>query len=435
MNTDPYLMISGDCHAGPPQPGFTEYFDPQYRKDFEDYWTSRPTADVARLAHARKMDKLADLMAGFMVATGADEAQAQSFASNADRFMLGLFDSDIRKDMLDEEGIVAEVIFPDGFCENHVPFSTWKNPVGTMAGRGRWPFELRMAGARAYHRWLAEFCAKQPGQRLGVIYLPTALEMDRIVAEVQWCYDNGLRGGIMLPRIEDGVPGYHDSYYDPLWSIAESLDLPITAHGGSSGSAPDAATTFGPEEPIASVLYFTEVQYADRRALWMMCFGGVFDRFPNLKLVYAEALSFWVPDVLRNLDEVYEMWNARRLREQVEHKPSEYWRRNCAITASFISRHEAEIRHEISLPNMMWASDYPHPEGTWPYTETCLQHSFHGLPEPEVRQILGLNALDFYSALDREQLAPLAHKLGRSPETVYQKNSTRPDDYLGMGMR
>ena len=96
------------------------------------------------------------------------------------------------------------------------------------------------------------------------------------------------------------------------------------------------------------------------------------------------------------LDEMYGMWNSKTLRERITKRPSDYWRSNCAITATFISRGEVEMRHEIGVDNLLWGSDFPHPEGTWPYTETCLRHAFHDIPQDETGRILGENAVDFY---------------------------------------
>lgn len=126
--------------------------------------------------------------------------------------------------------------------------------------------------------------------------------------------------------------------------------------------------------------------------------------------------------------------NLEALRDRLPLRPSEYWRRNCAVTATFISRAEAELRHEISLPNLLWGSDYPHPEGTWPYTERCLRHAFSGLPGAEVADILGGNALALYE-FDAEALRPLADRVGPRLEDLSKPPGERPADYLGMGMR
>ena len=236
-----------------------------------------------------------------------------------------------------------------------------------------------------------------------------------------------------MPQLEAGLPGYHDAYYDPLWALAAELGLPIAVHGGNA-RAPDGPDAYGPNEPLASFFHFTESTFFDRRPLWFFIWGGVFDRHPKLKLVFAEALSHWVPQELMRLDEMYGMWNSKTLRERITKRPSDYWRSNCAITATFISRGEVEMRHEIGVDNLLWGSDFPHPEGTWPYTETCLRHAFHDIPQDETGRILGENAVDFYG-FDREVLTNIAGRIGPRPEIVVRAPESRPNDYLGMGLR
>jgi predicted TIM-barrel fold metal-dependent hydrolase len=91
-------------------------------------------------------------------------------------------------------------------------------------------------------------------------------------------------------------------------------------------------------------------------------------------------------------------------------KPSEYFARNVRIGAS-VSRREAELRHEIGVRCLMWGSDFPHPEGSWPHTAERLGDSFRGLPEDELVRMLGGNAADFYG-FDSEKLAPLVARIG-----------------------
>ena len=430
---DRYLMISGDGHVGPPLPGFAPYFDPEYREEFDRYWRARPSAPLAEAAATGDRDALAGFLNAFMQATGATAEQARTFSERALEATLGLFNSEIRDRHLDEEGIAAEVLYGDGFVENQPPFSDIMESSGQIFGGKPWPFELQLAGARAYNRWLAEFCNESPSRRAGVIMLPAAHDIDALMTETKRARESGLRGGVLVPQLEAGLPGYHDAYYDPLWALASDLDLPISVHGGNARAA-DGPDVYGSQEPLASFFHFTESSFFDRRPLWFFIWGGVFDRHPRLKLVFAEALSHWVPQELMRLDEMYDMWNAKRLRDQIKKRPSDYWRANCAITATFISRGEVEMRNEIGVDNLLWGSDFPHPEGTWPHTKTCLSHAFHGIPRGETSRILGMNALEFYN-FDREALLARARSIGPSPDEVFMAPLDRPADYLGMGMR
>ena len=373
---DPYLLISADCHAGPPQPGYRPYFETRQSRRLRRVLRGAPQQGALGGRLEGDLDAVAGTLGAFLRATGASEAAAQSFCDRAARFTAGLFDSKVRDACLDEEGIVGEVIFSDGFVENHPPFSDPMQSDGALfTGTRSWPFELRMAGAQAYNRWLADFCSESPERRAGVALLPPAHDVPALVEELQRCRDSGLRGGFLIPPLDEGLPGYHDAHYEPIWSAAVDLGMPVTVHGGNA-TAPDGARVFGQEEPLSSIFHFTECAFFDRRPLWFFIWGGVFERHPALRLVFAEGLAHWVPQELHRLDEMFDMWNLQVMRDRLSLRPSEYWRRNCAITATFISRAEAGMRHEIHVPNLLWGSDYPHPEGTWPYTGVCLQHAF-----------------------------------------------------------
>jgi predicted TIM-barrel fold metal-dependent hydrolase len=91
--------------------------------------------------------------------------------------------------------------------------------------------------------------------------------------------------------------------------------------------------------------------------------------------------------------------------------PSDYYHRNVAIGASCVPRADLDLREAIGTGQIMWGSDYPHPEGTWPNTGEYLKTTFSNFPEEDGRRILGDNAVEFYG-LDREKLQAVADQIG-----------------------
>jgi hypothetical protein len=153
---------------------------------------------------------------------------------------------------------------------------------------------------------------------------------------------------------------------------------------------------------------------APRRPMWQLMLGGVFDRHPNLKLVLTEIRLDWIPATLQHLDAVYERHRADL---PAKRKPSEYWQTNCLAGASFIHKAEVEMRHDIGVETILFGRDFPHPEGTWPNTKDWLRHAFAGVPEDEVRLMLGENAVRFLR-LDRERLAEIARRIGPTIDDI-----------------
>ena len=167
--------------------------------------------------------------------------------------------------------------------------------------------------------------------------------------------------------------------------------------------------------PGAMGIYVSEVVWWNVRPLSFMVWGGAFERFPRLTVAIVEGTSVWVPEYLRLLDQRYEEthYSAKLgdYRSHLRSKPSEYFARNVVIGASCMPRREAELRYETGVANIMWGSDYPHPEGSWPVTREQMLETFRGLPEAEVAAMLGGNAARVYG-FDVEKLAPLVARIG-----------------------
>jgi predicted TIM-barrel fold metal-dependent hydrolase len=397
---DRYLVISSDCHAGLPPGDYRGYLDPEHREAFD-------RALEIQLARTREMEQ------HFLVA----DINAR-WREGHDRALSGAWDHDERIKVLDGDGIAGEVIFPDGITEMNSP------PFG--AGIGLSPRgadrTLQWAGARAHNRWLVELCQRAPERRAGVAIVPATWDVDEAVREVRWAREQGLRG-IMIPVVCGDHEPYHHPRYEPLWAACQDLDVVVHFHSGPA----DTELYFGswppdPGKPTlrgAMGIYVSEVAWFVARPLTFLIWGGIFEDHPHLRVAVTEGTAIWVPSYLELLDQRYSSHagNAKLgdYKSHLSMKPSEYFARNVRIGAS-VSRREAELRHEIGVRCLMWGSDFPHPEGSWPHTAERLRDSFAGLPEDELARMLGGNAADFYG-FDAEKLAPLVARIGpKKPE-------------------
>ncbi|MFD0852193.1 amidohydrolase family protein, partial [Actinomadura adrarensis] len=182
--------------------------------------------------------------------------------------------------------------------------------------------------------------------------------------------------------------------------------LPVHTHSGVGPDPDDYGIT-----PGLIAIYTTEAYWWAARPLWALILGGVFERHPRLKYVIAENGAWWVPDIISRMDSKWEGDHATRkfgpaaFRSGLTLKPSEYFNRNVWMAASVMGDVEVDRRHEIGVDNLMWGSDYPHPEGSWPHTRPWLKDRFAHVPQDEVRRILGLTAAEVYG-FDLDALAP-----------------------------
>jgi predicted TIM-barrel fold metal-dependent hydrolase len=315
---------------------------------------------------------------------------------------------------LEDDGIVAEVIFP-----NTVP--PFYPVTGTVAGPpSPADYERRCAGLKAHNRWLVDFCADAPGRRAGIAQVLFNDPVDA-VSEIEWARAQGLSGGILMPSIPPGacIAPIWDESYEPIWAACEDMDIPLNHHGG--GGTPD----YGWERGMARIVYLTEFTFYSNRNLWHLIWGGVFERHPALRYAITEQGFGAILDEARVQDGYFAMLRgagdtpaARGARgmigdyiDTLPAAPSEYLKRNCWFGASFMTAADAARRHEIGVDRVMWGADYPHEESTWPNSRTSLGQAVVGIPESEVRQMVGENAASFYG-FDLDALSALADTIG-----------------------
>jgi predicted TIM-barrel fold metal-dependent hydrolase len=329
----------------------------------------------------------------------------------------------------DDQGIAAEILLVGS--DHTQPFFTVTNKV--------YPPDLRAAGVRAYHRWVADVISEGDGRLFPVGYAGELQDMDESIAELNWLAEHGYVSVFLPGYVTDSNrPPIYDRSYDRFWAAVADLGLVINLHVGwgmpqglisklfdmavtPEGKAVETdgfdLETFGnklremmdaknEDSPFA-------LDIGPRQGVWQMMMSGVFDRHPTLKLMLCELRADWLPATLGFLDDQFAKHAAH-----LELKPSEYFVRNFATTPTSPHRVEVEMRHEIGIDQFCFGADIPHPESTWPHTRQWIRHAFAGVPENEVRKILGENAIRFYG-LDRTHLDEVAAKIGPTVDEVY----------------
>jgi predicted TIM-barrel fold metal-dependent hydrolase len=386
-----YLVISADCHAGPLPGEARAYVDPDHREAF-DAWL----ADAAGQA-ARRAEHIGEPL---FAEEAVDEFAAQDRVAEGGTD--GAWDSKRRLRELDADGVVAEVIFPNSPLPFDVGLMTYQHPQEPALVR---------AGVEAYNRWLADFCNQAPGRRAGV-GLITLDEIAQTLGQVRWLREHGVFGGILLPGSAGSVPGqpaYNHPVYEPLWALCEELGMPVHTHSGWTPNYGRFAGSVG--------LFLSEITWWAHRPFWFMVWSGAFERHPRLRFVMSEQKADWMISTLQLLDSRYELPMFRQLRRSLPLKPSEYYRRQVWIGASFMDEGEWETRHALGVDKLMWGSDYPHLEGCWPNTQATLKHIFDGVDSSDVSRMLGQTAAEVYG-FDLARLRPLADALGPPIESI-----------------
>ncbi len=191
---------------------------------------------------------------------------------------------------------------------------------------------------------------------------------------------------VALAGDQFGPRQYRDPEFDPIWATAIELDLAVTFHLGGR------ATRFA--DPVNFLPDIVMSKLAMAEPIAIMIYGGVFDRFPTLRVGIIESGVSWLPWMATYMDRT---WSQQRhwTGNANKHKPSHYLDSN--VYASFISDPIAvKLRHETGCKNIMWTSDYPHSETTFPHSQQVIAEHFDGIPAKERDWIIADCARKFY---------------------------------------
>lgn len=283
------------------------------------------------------------------------------------------FDLATRKRHLQIEGINKEIVYPQSLL------AFIRHPDQAVQ-------ELIY---RIYNEYMAELGKRQAGQFYGVGICSNWWDPDQAERAVRQIVDLGLKT-FMLP-LSPGMNGqgkpidYASKDMDRFWASAAEAGLPISFH---IGEVPNSSTrgAFGT---------FFIVQAAPfRRVFGNLIFGGILDRHPNLRIVFAEGGINWVPGAVQDAELTYGA--HRKIFDIVpKHRPSHYWSNNMYATFQ-TDRVGLKLLGDIGADRVMWAQDYPHGEGTFGYTADAVREVTDATTMEDARMILGDTAARLY---------------------------------------
>ena len=241
---------------------------------------------------------------------------------------------------------------------------------------------------RIYNDWLHDFCSASPDRLIGLANIPSH-DMEAAVAEVKRAAARGVRG-IDVANRPDMIPLY-DEFYEPLWRIAEETGLPVHFHT-IGGRSPDFTKMNAKVARRAFATHITGFQMHMSYMLMQLMYSGALERYPNLKVVIGEAGLGWIPYVLQHMDME---WEDQFKDLELTMKPSEYWRRQCYATYQS-DPIGIKLLDDLGEDNVMWGSDFPHPDGIWPDSREFVARELGPLPQATRRKLVCDNAAKLY---------------------------------------
>ena len=245
----------------------------------------------------------------------------------------------------------------------------------------------------AYNRWLSEFCSAYPRRLKGIAQVLVDDDMAAGIAQLEHAAKLGLCGA-MIPVYPSPSETYDLPMYDPLWAAAQDLGIPLSLHVGTKRPGSVQMRTEGRITQSAAERSVSD--FWVRMSLGHMVFSGVFERFPDLRVVNVEHELSWIPFFMKRMDATYvERHTQATHRFQTDALPSDFMRQNV-----YHGFQEDELgirlRDMIGVDHIMWGSDYPHAESTFPESQRILDEIMEGVPDEERAMLVGGNCAELY---------------------------------------
>ena len=373
-----YKLIDADQHVNPPTDFWQEYLPSALRAEAPRLESS-VEGDFMVFEGKRKPFSMMASQAG----KKGEEYQVKGRRAEA---RPGGWDPAARLEDMAIDGIDAAVIYGGG------PLAT-KNT------------ELHMASFDAYNRWLADFCKGNSQRLVGIGYVPM-LDVESSMERLKAIRNMGLAGVLIPPFPQSlattavgpgaelgmgqvftvtgdqfGARAYSDAEFDPFWKLAVDLGMPVHMHLGARQSRVT--------EPNKVLADFTMAKLAMAEPIAQMIFGGVFMRHPELKYVTVESAVGWFAFAAYYMDKI---WHKHRhwTKNALVEPPSHYMARQ--VYGTFLDDVVGVATRDFAgAGNIMWSSDYPHSETTWPDSREVIEKNFAGVPEADrYKMVCGL---------------------------------------------
>ena len=352
---DQYRLISSDSHVSIPETAWQEYLDPEFR-DRAPYIESTDDGDFRVFEGKRSpLQSIGNL-------AGKKPEDFSLTVRRLDDMRAGAWDPAERLKDMDVDGLDAEVLYFGG------PLVTEDTP-------------LRLSSVRGYNRWLADFCSHAPRRLLGMAALPIDTP-ELAIAELRHAERLGFAGATIPLFPPDG--DYGEARWNPLWEAFIESGFPVGLHIGGRRPGTPVKGLFDSAPQFIAGLVMSKLTMAE--SLSELVYGLVMQRYPDLRFISVEAQIGWISLVQYYMDHVWEKhryWTKSELKEP----PSLYVKRQ--VFATFM---EDPIglreRHHIGIDNIMWASDYPHSETTWPNSKSLTDEWFGEFDQDDKAKIL-----------------------------------------------
>jgi uncharacterized protein len=343
-------LVDGDGHVLEPATLWDDYLEERFRPR-----GLRVRVNDAGLEYVevdgRPFDRLSPGALSLLGSMGEPDARPSPERRYMDSMPLGACDPAGRVQLLDEQGLDAAVLY---------------TTLGIIWEIATDDVELSDALARAYNRWIADFCRSSGGRLVAIAHL-SLLDPRLAARELERAVNDGCRGATFLPWNWNRVP-HGSAFYDPVWAAAERLGVPVTIHPGyeppfanTLGRFAEHDSTPGVGDAPAAFMSNMAARIGVQQCFTSFFAHGTFDRFPQLCLGVLESGAGWIGSLLDRMESIQGETALRRTAGMTL-PASEYFRRQCFISCDPDETAAPHIVDHVGADCFIWATDYPHPD-------------------------------------------------------------------------
>jgi len=364
-------VISADSHILEPANFWVDRVDRKFR-DTAPHIADRTDGKPGYCLIAPSIDPFP--IGGAYAAGASNEDLGRHMAKGYETAPAGGWDPAARLKDQDQDNVRAEVLY-----------ATLSMPLFRMTDG-----DMQRECFRVYNDWLAEFCAHDPKRLIGN-GLISLEDIPLAVKELARCARLGMKGVMIWSSAPEDRP-YDTPIYDPFWAAAEAHDMPVSMHAVTGRSRestliPDPVTGFLRSVAARSIMEQAVLgSHEIQRTLMSFIFGGVFARFPKLKVVSVELNIGWLPFFVRACDKGWSKYKAL-VPNATPESPSFYMKRQFFATFENDPIGMAAYRF-YGADNYMWASDFPHRNTTWPNSHKVIAENFADIPDDVTEKIV-----------------------------------------------
>ena len=362
-------IVSADSHVNPPKDLWTTNVPAKFKD-------RAPRVESTEMGDFWIVDSQISGAIGLDSSAGRKPEEFKAYGLTYKDMRPGAYDPKARLEDMDLDGVDAEVLYFGG-------------PVTQYATDP----ELRRYVVQRYNDWMLELSKAAPSRLVGLAHIPL-VDLDEGMAELKRVAGMGLKGFHVDPFPDErGGKPLWDSSYEPLWSLIEETGLPLSFHIVGPRKA-NVSEVFQNPTPGVKETFIAIAPISICEVVSTLTFTGILARHPKLHYVLVECGIGWIPYFLERMDQTF---NKHRFwtKSVITEKPSFYWYRQGHATFIQDLAGVAE-RHRAGLRNIMWSTDYPHSDSTWPKSREALTEHFKNVPDDERRLIAGGNAAKLY---------------------------------------